>query len=475
MRRENLLARLLRALSGKSQEEISEEIGVYPSLIGQFERGQVLPSRQHLDRLARSAGLALRGAEEILNLYEVLRRNPRRQGRSAGHLFQGLAEEIRAHTEGVYRRILTLPLPDVLPSPEDRQRASELWERLKPLSPESRSGVVQVAEEFQSWSLCERVCEESVTDASRDLERAAGLARLAQEIAERVRGAQDWLNRLRGYALAHVANILRVQGELKAAGTAFEEAKRLWHAGSDPASVLDPGRMLDLEASLRRAQRRFGEALALLDEALVVGRSPGRVLINKGFTLEVMGEYERAIEALLQAQVIVERQGDRRLLSMVHSNLGFTYCHVRRFAEAAELARQAREVAIEMGDQLILLHMTCLEGRIAAGVGRLGEARSLLGQARREFAARGMSYDVALALLEESVLLLEEGSTAEVKQLAQELTGVFESKGVHREALAALRVFQDAAEREAATATLAHNILRFLFRARHDKGLRYES
>ena len=30
MKRENLLARLLRALSGKSQERVAEEIGVHP-------------------------------------------------------------------------------------------------------------------------------------------------------------------------------------------------------------------------------------------------------------------------------------------------------------------------------------------------------------------------------------------------------------------------------------------------------------
>ncbi len=86
-----------------------------------------------------------------------------------------------------------------------------------------------------------------------------------------------------------------------------------------------------------------------------------------------------------------------------------------------------------------------------------------------------MSYDVALALLEEAVLLLEEGRLAEVKALARELAKVFESKGVHREALATLRVFQVAAEREEATAEQARRVLRFLFRARHDQGLRFES
>jgi hypothetical protein len=63
-----------------------------------------------------------------------------------------------------------------------------------------------------------------------------------------------------------------------------------------------------------------------------------------------------------------------------------------------------------------------------------------------------------------------QGRTAEVKLLARELTKVFKSKGVHREALAGLQLFKTAAEREEATAELARRVLGYLFRARHDQG-----
>jgi len=266
-----------------------------------------------------------------------------------------------------------------------------------------------------------------------------------------------------------------VKGDLKAADAGFEEAKRLWCAGSDPASLLDPGRLLDLEASLRRDQRRLGEALALLEEAIAVGRTPERALIQKGFTLEVMGEPDLAIEALLQAERRLNLQGDRRLMNILRCNLSFSLCSIGRFAEAAGLACRVREAALDMGDEILVLRATWLEGRIAAGTGRPEEARRLLEQARREFAARSMWYDVALALLEEAVLLLDEGRTAEVKELARGLAEVFESKEVHREALAALRLFQEATEREAATAELASRVLRYLFRARHDQGLPFKA
>jgi tetratricopeptide (TPR) repeat protein/DNA-binding XRE family transcriptional regulator len=475
MRREHRLARLLRALSGKTQEHLAEETGVYRSLIAQIELGEVLPSREHLDAMAASAGITLPDGERMLRLYETLSRSRRRWGRDAGEILDGMTERLRSQAGAAYQRLLTLSLPESLPTSGDRERAEELMIRLEGLSEEMRLAVVQVAEEYQTWHLCERVCLASVQRVSRDLESGVAWARLAVEIAERVRGPEEFRNRIQGYALAHVANLLRVSGELKQADATFERAKRLWQAGSDPGRVLDPGRLLDLEASLRIDQRRLDEALALLDEAVVVSRAPGRVLIKKAVTLEKMGEHERAVEALLQAEPLVERQGDARLLYMLRFNLAVNYCHLGRFDAASDLMEQVREIAAERGDENELFRVTWLQGRIAAGLGRPLEARSLLAQARGAFELRGKSYDVALALLEEAVLLLDEGQTAEVKALAGGLTQVFESKGVHREALAALRLFQEAAERDEATAELARRVLRYLFQARDDQGLRFES
>jgi tetratricopeptide (TPR) repeat protein len=305
------------------------------------------------------------------------------------------------------------------------------------------------------------------------VERSAVLARLAQEIADRVRGPESWRNRIRGYALAHAANSLRVIGQLESAEAALNEAKRLWDAGSDPAALLEPGRLLQLEAPLRRDQRRFEEALARLDEAVIVSRSPELALINKGFTLEVMGEYSRAVETLLQAAPRVDQQAEPRLWNILRLNLANNFCHLGRHAEAAELVTEVRPRVAELGDEIDLMRILWLEGRIAAGLGRRAAALRLFAEARQRFAAEGMAYDVALLLLEEAVLLLEEDRTAEVKTLAQHLTQVFEDKGVHREALAALELFQKAAEREAATAELARRVLRYLYQARHDQGLRF--
>ncbi len=473
MRREHVKARMLRAFSGKTQEQFGEEIEVHPTLVTNIELGSVLPD-PHLQRMARSAGLTLLKAEEILRLYELLRQP--QQGRARRPCAEGriieLSEELRSYLLRAHSRLLMLPVPAEPPRPEDRLRADAQFERLKGLDRETRLAVVQVAEEFQTWSLCERYCEASIREASRDLQIAAEMAQLAQEIAAQVPGVPGWRSRIQGYAKAHGANVLKAVGELNAADAALEEAKRHWQAGTDPESILDPGRLLHFEAALRRAQRRFDEALARLDEAGALSY-PERALISKGFTLEVMGEYERAIEVLLQAEPLVERHGAPRDRTVFLFNLASAFCNADRFNEAEDLVPQVRSLAAELGDEIDLIRLDWLEGRIAAGLGRRDEALRLLGQARQEFAARNMSYDVALALLEEAVLWLAEGWTAEVKRLAEELTKVFEFKGVHQEALSALRLFHEAAERDAATAELARRVLRFLLRARYDQGLRF--
>jgi tetratricopeptide (TPR) repeat protein len=382
----------------------------------------------------------------------------------------------KALTEAALRS-RAVPSLDVYPAPADleaiRWYAGEQWALLAPLPEARRLAMARELPELQTWALAERVCEESVVQASRDVERAASLARLAQEIAERMRGPEGWRLRVQGFATAHAGNALRVRGELREAELLLEKAKGLWDSGSDLDGVLDPGRLLDLEASLRRDQRRFEEALTLLDEALRVGRTPERYLVKRGFTLEVMGEYERAVEALRRAEPLIESKGDPRLMNILRLNLALNLCHLGRYSEASELRRRVLAVAVNMGDEIGILRALWVEGRVAVGLGQREEARVRLETARRGFAARKMGYDVALVALEEAVLLLDEDRMDEVRVLARELAGVFGAKGVHREAVAALRLFQEAAEREEVTIDLARRVLGFLFRARHDQGLRF--
>lgn len=464
-----------------NQKEIGAAAGFGPKRVSQILKREIEDEMyERLLAAMQSRPAEVRIVTSCLEALEALRQFPDLTERELAEVEGAVLGAARLTREGLIetlrlaRLVLAEGYPEARALDRDRRRAAELLDRLRDLSEESRIDAVLVAGEFQTWALCEAACEQSVREASRDIESAASWARLTRKIADRVRGPQGWRSRVRGYAAAHEANILRVAGELKAAEALLQEAKHLWHSGSDPNGVLDPGKLLLSEAALRREQRQFDQALALLDQAAALSH-PERALVSKGFTLEVMGEHERAIETLLQAVPLIDRHAEPRQWYILRLNLAINLCHTRRYGEAAGLVKEARPLAVELENEIDLIRINWVEGRIAAGLGRASEALRLLEQARRELAARGMFYDASLALLEEAVLLLEERRSAEVRALAPKLAKAFACKGVHREALAALQLFHEAAEHEEATSELARRVLQYLFRARYDQNLRFES
>jgi hypothetical protein len=82
--------------------------------------------------------------------------------------------------------------------------------------------------------------------------------------------------------------------------------------------------------------------------------------------------------------------------------------------------------------------------------------------------------DHALVSLDLSVVLLKQGETAQVRAIAEPMFPIFKSQQVHREALAALTLFCEAARQEAATVELTQKVVRFLRRAQDDPQLRFD-
>jgi tetratricopeptide (TPR) repeat protein len=361
---------------------------------------------------------------------------------------------------------------------QDRQRAAALWARLRKATPAERLLLVESAQEFQLWALAERLCEESAEAASDRADRALELARLAHRVAELApEGGDAWRSRLEGYALGFVANAQRVGGTLPIAEEMFVRAWKFWNAGADAgAELLAEWRLLDLEGSLLRDQRRFGDALDRLDRALAAAprTSAGRILVNKASTLEQMGEARRAIEALQEASPLIDERHEPRLFFGLRFNLVTNLLHLDRFEEAAELLPEVQRLALALRKELDVVRGVWLKGKIDAGLGRGKEARAALEQVRGEFTARENAYDCARVTMDLAVLLLEQGLGRRVRDLAREMLWIFRSQGLSKEALAALKVFCDAARHDAATVELARQVALFLERAQHDPDLRFE-
>ena len=473
MDRQCVIIRLFRAISELTQEDFAALIGSYASTVAQWELGNHVPSPGAMERTVAAVDMSLELADEIFELIERHRQKRQRPGQGAEDLFVHLDSVADTSARQVLHRLVSLPPALDRPQPEHRAQAREQLVRLGTLDPASRMAVVRLGREYQPWALCVEAGEISAEAASKDPEGAAQWAQMAREFVSFVEGLPGWPEAVRSVVLGYEANALRFRGRLKESRVTLEEAKRLAKVGSDPHGVLDPGRLLDFEASLCRDERRFSEALRHHDMAIAVGHCPARSLIKKGFTLTVMGDHEGAVEALRQAEPLVQREGDSRLAYMWRFNLAVSLMRLAKSDEAAEHLQHVRRLVSERGDEIELIRVTWLEGHLLAGQGRRPAARFYLEQAMGQFEAKKLWYDAALARLELATLLLEEGRTVEVKALTASLPGAFEAEGVHVEAQKALRLFQEAVEHEKATAELARRVLSFLFRARHDPALRF--
>ena len=236
-----------------------------------------------------------------------------------------------------------------------------------------------------------------------------------------------------------------------------------------------------LKASLKAAQGRFSEAQDLLHEAFdihtIAGERhlAGRILIKEAYTLIEMGDLDSALPLLQQAEELIDPQREPRLMLCARHNLLDNLSKAARFAEARALLPQVRELSRSAGSQLDRVRLRWVEARIAAGLGEAEEARLAFAEAQRGFLDQRISYDAALVSLEMATFLLQEGRTAEVRELAREMIPIFQAQDIHREALAALAVFQAAAALDSATLELAREVAAFLARARHDPGLRFNS
>ena len=468
----------IRTASGWTKTRLALALGFADeSLISAYERGAKPLTREKLDSLVEPLGHSPEAVDVLLFAHGLIFPEPHagptstiRISLEEGHRIDRVAmaagriaaEEIRREL----RRRQNLERREA-----ERQEAQKLWARFKTAVLKDQRDLVLAFPEFWNWALAERVSHESERSAAHKVEEALELANLALSIAERVPGEPSWRHRVEGYCWAYIANARRVANDLSGADKAFARAWDLWRAGSesDP-ELLAEWRLFDLEASLRRAEGRFPEALGLLDCARsACGGDPhanGRILLKREHIFERMGDIQNALAALADAAPFVEATGDPRQLFALRFNMLDDLCHLERYEEAAKLLPQVRELAVEQGNELDLVRLVWLESKMAAGLGREEVAIAGLEQVGRDFMDRELPYDAALSSLDLSVLLLKAGRTAEVQELVVALGWIFRAKGIGREALVALKLFCDAAAQEAATVELARQVIAEIEQAR---------
>jgi len=473
-----LLILLRRA--GRSQQELAAELKVKPETFSSWIRTGRGLDRMILDEAAVLLGFDVSEVERTLDYLAGKRpaegeEIPGYTGLTPGE--RRIVQAARARVQQQALEALDAELPRELEEARVRRaraKAEEVWKELRSRSAEERRVYLDENPEVCTPALVRRLCDESVRAAGRSASRAMVLAELALSVAERVPGEVSL--RCQGFAKGFIANAFRVGGQLPVADSVLAEAHRLWRMGTVGDPALDEARLFDLEASLRRAQRRFDESTALLERALSLssGLGAGNILIKKSHVQHACGQYEEALETLELAAACAGPVQEPRFGLAIHFNRAANFCRLGRHQEARALLPSIWGLADSLGGENHLLRLQWLTAEVAAGLGDEETAARSLEAIRREFESQGNFFDAALAALDLAEIHLKQARWPRVRDLAAELVEIFHVQGIHREALAALLLFREAVERHEATVDLIRHLAQYLREAREDPSHRFE-
>lgn len=348
---------------------------------------------------------------------------------------------------------------------EERAEAQRELEELRTLAPSERSArLAEAPSRFRSRWLAQLLVDSCVDAVRRDPDDALSLAELVPAVLERIPGAlaESWGEELHARSLAHRGNALRVRGDMTGADAAFFELHRFLVARSLEIDDLHP-ELPALEAALRSNQCRFGEALELLDRALVRSREIGDQrlvainLTNRGTVRSLNGDLEGARSDQELALGLIDPATDPHLYLCTVCNHCLYLCDAGEHAEAEAVLEHHDDRIRHHADPWLDVRVEEIRGRIDRALGRPGDAETRFLAVRERYAEQDLPYDAALTSLHLAELYLEQGRHRELADTARWMTAVFDTAGVDSEAMVAVALLQRAvASEQVSRKTLAH-------------------
>jgi tetratricopeptide (TPR) repeat protein len=330
---------------------------------------------------------------------------------------------------------------------------------------------------FRGTALAGLLLEESRKRLPGNPQRVAELAETAMAVLHYSPAGPD-VPDLAARAAAYLGNACRASGNLQDARKRFEHARYVMkHEG-----VTDPIVCAEVdwhEGSLLADQRRFAEAGELLARSITFytlggDRSQAAFpMLTLGLMRYHQGDFAGAVEVTRAAVDLLPAAADARFHLYARHNLSLYLCEAGRYDAAADAALANRGLYERFPDAWTQLRRRWLEGKIAAGRGEWAAAEEAFLATRDGFVRQRNGYDAAMVTLDLALLYAKQGRSREIRQLAEEMHPIFEAEDVHREAVAALLLFQDAARQETLTVEVLEEVTTYLRVARADPSLRF--
>lgn len=332
---------------------------------------------------------------------------------------------------------------------------------------------------FTGPALADLLLEQSRGHLPSNPQESYALARLARSVLQHGEGTA-YETELYARALGYQGNALRAQGDLRTA-TELIEVGRFLLKSQGGGDRLTQAELDSFEGSLRRAQRQLDAARDLFSRAVMEYAMEGRKveaaknLLSLAMVFRELGDMERAVDLTAQAsETFQEERAAPALQLYARHNLASMLRRAGATKEARKVFADSRELYESQTHPHMQLRRIWLEGSLAQDDGDLATAETAFRAARDGFLAQGVGYDAALAALDLAVLYAEQGRTADLKRVAEEIIPIFEAQDVHREAAAALMLFQDAVRAEQVTLRYLIELSRYLERARLDPSLAFQ-
>jgi transcriptional regulator with XRE-family HTH domain len=273
-----LILVFLRRGQGWTQAQLCRAAGISPSRLNDYENERETLTRARLESLVGAMGLPPERIDESLACLAANRAAATAPGvvldrrATKRRKIEAIAARA-ARLAADYTRALLKLLTDGGEALVDRQLAERQLERLKKRTAAERRFLVENAQDFRHWALCEQAAFESVRLAPNHPQEAREWAQLAVRIAELAPGEETSRQRLEGWALHFLSNAERACSDLPAAERVRARGRKLWEAGAPgDLGLLEEAWLPVLEANLRKDQRRFPEALERIAEALELDR-----------------------------------------------------------------------------------------------------------------------------------------------------------------------------------------------------------
>lgn len=334
--------------------------------------------------------------------------------------------------------------------------------------------VGRAVERFRSPMLARLLLERCRKEMPADMRLAQELARTADAVLRRSPDSPE-VTDLWARTAAYLGNASRRFGDIADAEKRFAFARSLVTTGgvTDPAVTAE---IDSCEAMLYMEQRLFGRAEALLVRAISQYFMAGTLadaahpLVTLGLMYYHKGSLQRAIETTRLAADCVSPRQDLRLYVSARFNLALFSWEARDPRTAREILETDRKHFLKLKDSYTRLRIVWLRGRIAAGRGAMEEAERAYLEAREGFIRDRIAYDAALVSLDLAILYGRQARWSEVRRLATEMHKIFGAQSVHREAAAAVLLFQEAAQQEKLTVERLEEIADTLKKARWTPG-----